>query len=58
MQVNNENVMWEHNLLHTDSSVHQHETQILDQEIIRDWYQGAVELPQRYNHLYRGTLED
>ena len=45
-------------MLHTQgSTIHQHDTQMLDDEIRLEWAQNH-NLPQRYNHLFQGTLED
>ena len=51
--------MWEHrnNILHSDGkTIHQYETKLVDQEINIEW-ERSHSLPQQYQHLFSGTLQ-
>ena len=51
--------MWEqrNDMLHNQgSTIHQYDTELLDQEIRKEW--ASQNVPARYNYLFRGSLED
>ncbi len=53
--------MWEHrnNTLHNEGpTIHRHEMQAIDNEIIAEFAEGLGNLPrQRYHYLFRGTVQ-
>ena len=51
--------MWQHrnNILHSDGkTIHQYETDLIDQEIVTEWSQKYT-LPAQYAHLFQGNLQ-
>lgn len=52
--------MWSHrnNILHhEESTLHQHELVAVNSSIIQEWTRGQATLPNRYKHLFQGTLQ-